>query len=145
MFHDLASTEIRVLVDNPVNNKGVSIGYNSVNSDVYFTFLQQDFYDPKQERRPDYSNDYTICFNENIDAFTSFYSYMPAWYINKGSKMITTNHNSTELWEHFKGEKADFYGIKYGSEIKFNVNPGQGDGEYTFNNLSYKMEMKLKP
>lgn len=113
--------------DNAVLNTGVSVGYNSVNNDVYFTFLQE-------------TNKMTICFNEGTGSFTSFYDYSPAWYINKGSKMITTNPNTTQVWEHFKGTRNSFYGVQYPSSITFNASP-PGDRDCVFNNASYKMEM----
>ena len=144
-FHSFFTNNIGysdLIIDNPVLSTGVSIGYNSNNNEVYFTFLQNDFYNPANEKRPDYRNDFTICYNENLQIFTSFYDYTPAWYINKGSKMLSTGKSSKDLWEHFKGAKGSFYGITHYSEIVFNVHPNQGSGNYTFNNLSYKMEMK---
>ena len=113
--------------DNAVLNSGISVGYNSVNNDVYFTFLQS-------------NTKMTICYNEATGSFTSFYDYNPAWYINKGARMITTNPNSTEIWEHFRGKKNHFYGQHYPSSITFNVAPA-GDRDCVFNNASYKMEM----
>lgn len=129
--------------DNSVSLNGISTGYNPVNNDIYFSFKQLTFNDTNNRfSGPDYSNDFTICFNEGLDAFTSFYSYVPSWYITRGSKMFTTQPNSRGLWEHFKGEKGVFYGVTHASNIIFNVSPRQGDGEYTFNNLRYRMEMK---
>ena len=144
-FHEFFVNETKytqLILDNPVNGTGISTGYNAVNNDVYFTFHQKDFFNKDEVIKTDYTNDYTICFNEGTGSFTSFYDYTPAWYINRGSKMLTTGSNSNDLWEHFKGKPNNFYGIQRQSEIVFNVAPTGGDGEYTFNNLSYKMEMK---
>tara|TARA_R110002012_G_scaffold22423_4_gene77556 strand:- start:28 stop:4152 length:4125 start_codon:yes stop_codon:yes gene_type:complete len=144
-FHSFFANNIGyddLLVDNPVIDKGVSIGYNSNNNEVYFTFLQKTFYNSTTDKTATYSNDFTICYNENIGVFTSFYGYTPAWYINKGSRMITTGLSSKSMWDHFKGERGVFYGSQHSSEVVFNVRPQQGSGNYTFNNVSYKMEMK---
>ena len=143
-FHNFFVNNINyseIITDNPVLGKGISVGYNSVNNDVFFTFSQSTFFDSAKVSLPDYSKDYTICFNEAIGAFSSFYGYKPAWYINKGSKMFTTDTVHTGVWEHFKGEKGNFYGVVHASNIKWNVHPKQGNGQYTFNNLQYKMEM----
>jgi len=112
--------------DNPVLNNGVSLGYNPVNSDVYFSFVQ--------------SNDkFTLSFNEKISAFVSYYDYVPAWYINKGSVLISTNPANTSVWEHFKGNPNSFYGTSYPSSITLHIAP-QGN-EIILNGASYKLEM----
>lgn len=113
-------------IDNPVLGSGVSVGYNSVNSDVYFSFLQ--------------SNDrFTLGFNERIGAFVSFYDYVPSWYINKGSVLITSNQSNNSLWEHFKGVPNHFYGTHHKSSITLHVAPG--GNEIILNGASYKLEL----
>lgn len=145
-FHEFFINNIKhdnILVDNPLKGMGISTGYNAVNNDVYFTFHQSQFNTMNNGLTTSYTpNDYTICFNEAVGSFTSFYDYKPAWYINKGDKMFTSGPDSFTLWEHFKGVHNNFYGTQYDSEIVFNAAPKQGDGEYTFNNIGYKMEMK---
>jgi hypothetical protein len=117
-----------LVLDNPVNSYGISTGYNSVNNDVYFSFNQS-------------AGSFTISYNEATGSFTSYYDYIPAWYINKGARMITTNSTNTQLWEHFQGTKNSFYGTSYPSTIEFNVAP-KGSKDIVFNNASYKMEMR---
>lgn len=116
-----------LIQDNPVSSFGVSSGYNSVNNDVYFSLKMS-------------QGSFTIAFNEATGSFVSYYDYIPAWYINKGARMITTNPNTTQVWEHFKGKKNHFYGAHYPSTVEFNVSP-QGGRDVVFNNASYKMEM----
>lgn len=113
--------------DNPVLGNGVSVGYNPVNADVYFSFLQ------------DGGTDFTLGFNEKIGQFTSYYDYVPAWYINKGSVLISSNPSNTEVWEHFKGVPNQFYGVSHKSSITFHVAP-EGN-EIIMNGASYKMEL----
>lgn len=116
--------------DNPVLDSGISGGFNTVNNDAYFTFRQG-----AKGNTP-----FTISFNEGSDSFVSLYDYIPAWYINKGDVMITTNPTTGQLWEHFKGTKNSFYGTVYPSSITLNVNPRTGR-DVVFNNAEYKMEM----
>ncbi len=112
--------------DNPVLGSGVSVGYNPVNADVYFSFHQS-------------KDSFTIGFNEQLGSFISYYDYVPAWYINKGSVLISTNSSNTEVWEHFKGLPNHFYGEHHPSSITLHLAP-QGN-EIILNNASYKLEM----
>lgn len=113
--------------DNPVNSFGVSTGFNSVNSDVYFSFHQS-------------SNSFTLGFNEKVGEFVSYYGYVPSWYINKGSVMISTSPEDTQLWEHFKGLPNHFYGVHHPSSITVHVAPA--GNEIILNGASYKMELR---
>ena len=81
--------------DNPVTGYGVSLAYNSSTGDVFFSFTQSD-------------DSFTLCYNEKIGAFVSYYDYIPAWYINKGTAMLSTNSDNTQLWQHFKGERKSW-------------------------------------
>lgn len=112
--------------DNPVLGKGLSLGYNSVNADIYFSFLQS-------------KDSFTLGFNEKVGAFVSYYDYIPSWYISKGSVLLTTDQSSNGLWEHFKGLPNHFYGNHYKSSITLHIAP-EGD-EMILNNASYKMEL----
>ena len=115
-------------VDNQVLSTGVVCGFNSVNADVYFSFIQS-------------TDSFTLAFNERSDAFTSFYDYIPSWYINKGKTMVTTNSDNTQVWEHFKGKANTFYGETFPSSITMHVAP-EGN-EIIMNGASYKQEMTL--
>ena len=112
--------------DNAVLGNGVSLGYNPVNSDVYFTFVQP-------------TDSFTLGFNEKVSTFVSYYSYTPAWYINKGSVLISTNPTDTSVWEHFKGSSNNFYGVAHPSSITMHVAPS--GNEIILNGASYKLEM----
>jgi len=116
-----------LVIDNPVLNTGVACGYNSVNNDVYFSFRQS-------------VNPFTICYNEATQSFTSYYDYIPAWFINKGSRMITTSPDNLEMWEHFKGARNSFYGTVFPSSVEFNVSP-PGKTDVIFNTTEFRMEM----
>lgn len=112
--------------DNPVLGTGVSLGYNSVNADVYFSFLQS-------------TDSFTLGFNEKISSFISFYDYIPSWYINKGSILISSNQANTSLWEHFKGSPGIFYGQSFRSSVTLHIAPS--GNEIILNGASYKLEI----
>ena len=112
--------------DNPVLGTGVSLGYNPVNDDVYFSFLQS-------------SDEFTLGFNEKQGVFVSFYDYKPSWYINKGSVLISTDPSSNSLWKHFEGNANSFYGQTFKSSITLHIAP-EGN-EIILNNASFKLEL----
>jgi hypothetical protein len=129
-FHSFMTNNTKLedlIKDNPLIGRGVSVGYNNIDSEIYMTFLQS-------------SNSYTIAYNENKKAFTSFYDYKPSVYINKGQRMITTNPDRNSGWQHFSGLRNNFYGVNHESSITFLAAPGV-DKDVVFNNAEYKMEM----
>ena len=138
-FHSFMTNNLiydSLIKDNAVIGEGPSFSYSPVNNEVYFTIKQVSSGIAKVR------NDYTLCMNENLQQFTSFYDYTPAWYINKGNQMLTSDPTSKQFWSHFKGTNGSFYGVTYDSSISWNVVPVQGDGEFVFNNVMYKMEAK---
>lgn len=113
--------------DNPVTGYGVSLAYNSSTGDVLFSFTQLD-------------DSFTLCYNEKIGAFVSYYDYIPAWYINKGTAMLSTNSDNTQLWQHFKGNKNSFYGETFKSTITLHLVAQKK--ELVMNGASYRLEME---
>jgi hypothetical protein len=113
--------------DNPILSKGVSVGYNSIDDEIYMTFLQS-------------ANSFTIAYNEKKGAFTSFYDYKPIMYFNKGQRLFSTPSSGITMWQHFIGQRNSFYGASYPSSITYLASP-EGERDITFNNLEYKMEM----
>ncbi|MGK0464763.1 hypothetical protein [Clostridium sp.] len=124
LLNRINTSELRK--DNPLNGTGVSVGYNSVNSDIYFSFHQP-------------GDSFTLGFNEKIGEFISYYDYVPSWYINKGKVMITTSPDNSQLWEHFKGSPNHFYGVHHASSMTLHIAPP--GNEIILNSASYKMEL----
>lgn len=114
--------------DLPLKDRGVVIGYDNVNKDIFFSFRKAE-------------GSFTLGFNENPDAFISFYDFVPSHYMSKGSKLFTVGPNGSSLWEHGKDNKASFYGTIYPSNLIFNVNGSEQGKEVVFNNISYRSEM----
>ena len=122
-----------LIKDNPVLGNGVTIGYNPSSADVYFSFRQ---ILPSNGKR--LSGDFTLGFNEAVGEFTSYYSYVPAWYINKGSTLITSGPETNSVWQHLVGTPNSFYDKTYRSSITLQVAP-KGN-EVILNSASYKLE-----
>ncbi len=144
-FHSFFQNNINrsdLILDNPVNLRGVSSGYDATNGDMFMTFLQRKVSDSGPlSRTADEDNYFTICWNEETNSFTSFYGYHPSFYLNQGPKLITTNYNSNELWvQGIKGSNK-FYGTRFDSRINFTVTP-ESTLPCIYTNLTYNMEAK---
>jgi len=128
-------------LDNPVNLKGISSGYDAANGDLFMTFLQE-----KPPLAGNFSKgadqaNYTLCWNEETNSFTSFYGFTPAFYMSQGSKILTTNFNSNEIWLHGAKGSNSFYGTRFDSRVNFTVSPPSVRPSI-FTNLTYNMESK---
>lgn len=111
--------------DNIFIGSGVSLGYDIVNNDVYFTSKGS-------------SGVWTLCFNEKLGQFTSFYDYDSPIYIYARDKMLTLNPNAfNELYQMHDGEYNSFYKIDKESKLVLVANP-EPDHECIFTNLEYK-------
>lgn len=113
-------------VDNPLIKSGVNGIFDTITSTALFTLHQGD-------------KTFTLSYNEKTQSFESFYDYTPSIYINKGFKLLSTDFNSTSLYEHNSGNYNQFYGVTYPSDLILQVNPQGHDS--IFNNFGYKGEM----
>lgn len=90
--------------DNPVfynintggYRNGILTTYDYINKEIYFTFLDsiKDTVTPNKWTE----DKFTLVYNDNIDAFTSFNTHYPAQYINTINKVITPN-TSVKRWQ----------------------------------------------
>jgi len=87
-------------------------------------------------------DNFTIAFNEKLQAFTSFYSFVPNLYISHNRDFFTTT-NLRDLYQHNIGTNFnEFYGTAYPLQLKLISNYGsQAQGEYT--NFEYFMTAKV--
>ena len=65
---------------------------------------------------------FTISYNEMIDAFISIYSFNPSIYIQAYDNTFSTSEDNNTLYLHNNGDKATFYETIYKSNIRFVVN-----------------------
>jgi len=135
-FHHTFVNELSydsLVQDNAVLGNGISLGYNPSSADVYFTFKQNVYSSVKSPIRS-----FTLAFNEKIGEFTSYYSYTPAWYLNKGNTLMSSGKSNNSVWEHGVGVPNNFYGTSHPSTITLHVAPP--GNEVILNSASYKME-----
>jgi len=84
--------------------------YYIVNSDFNYTTIQPNLSLYDITALTDYQPRYTISYNEVIDAFESFYSYLPGIYLQYGRRLISVNPNaSNEVHIHNEGNFCEFY------------------------------------
>lgn len=118
-------------IDNPILKNGVSCGYDYINNNVFFTFLQN-------------TKTFTINYDESegVESFVSFYDYFPSMYISRGDNFITTSPDNRAIYKQYDGDYNTFYGVKYPSYIILNVNP-EPNFDCVFDNINYKSEVTL--
>lgn len=84
----------------PVNPRA---GYDPENKEVLFT-----------------TDEYTICFREGLEKFTSFYSFKPKFYTRRGNEL----YSFLESIAHIHNRPVyTIYGEAYSSIVEFVVNP----------------------
>ena len=125
----------KLKIDNPVLGNGISLGYNPSSADVYFTFKQESGFANQKES----TTSWTIAFNEKIGEFTSYYSYTPAWYINKGSTLMSAGLSNKSVWKHGSGVPNNFYGKQHPSTLTLHLAPA--GNEIILNTASFKAEV----
>lgn len=116
-------------VDNPLLGKGVVIGHDNYNNDVYITLLQK-------------GDNFTWRFNEGVDEFVDLKTYTPTRYISKGEKFLIPSVSNDNLYEQTAGDYNMFFGNIEKSYIILMVNP-EADKDCVFNNIMYRSELYL--
>lgn len=113
--------------NNHILKEGIQIGYDYLNNDIFFTFLQNDKSD-------------TISFNEFRNEFVSLHDFMPSLYFNKGEIFLTTNPDNNKLYIHKEGLYNIYYDQYKPSYILYNLN-FEPYKTCVFNNINYKSEV----
>ena len=85
---------------------------------------------------------FTVSYNEMLQAFESFYDYMPGAYLQYGRRLLSSSFfNRNSAYVHNKGPKATYYG-QAASDSKLNtILATEGDTTKIYNNLEYKSEL----
>jgi hypothetical protein len=115
--------------DNPIINSGICTGYDYLNNEVFFTFLQN-------------NKSFTLNFDDNTKTFVSRYDYLPTRYLSKGNHFLAVEPNSKSIYKQYDGEYNKFFGQYYPSYIILNVNP-EYDVDCVFDNINFKSECYL--
>lgn len=71
---------------------------------------------------------FTISFSEQINAFGSFYSFIPCWYFDCNNKFFSVKSHyesaaiNKNIYLHNSGDRGYFYGTAYDSSITLHIN-----------------------
>jgi hypothetical protein len=100
-------------VNNDINRRVNTVHgiYDTEYQTVYFTFI-----DPLNSQ-----NSFTLGYNEKLNAFESFYSFIPKTYFRMNTMVFGSMSNNQCYW-HNKGDYGSFYGTTYPSKIKVLTN-----------------------
>ena len=81
---------------------------------------------------------FTVTFNEFLDAYESFYDFVPGIYLEYGTYLLSRSpYSNNKAFIHNLGEYGFYYGEeRFNSFIRTVLNT-QGDFTKVFNNLSY--------
>ncbi len=96
--------------DNPYRNKGITATYDFHYNEALMTFKDEGF------------TEFTIAYNDFIDAFQTRYTFTPRVYVND-KKSIFSPQIGHDLWRHDVGDYCNFYGNTYESRITLLLNP----------------------
>jgi hypothetical protein len=134
--NEIVTEDITLRATDPVGIHGV---YDHRHNRMLFTFLKVNEPIPGQA-----AENFTIGYNEALDAFESFYSFIPGIYLNTGRRLLSVDSaNQNNVYLHDEGVKCSFYGANpEESSITLLVAP-DSDAVKIFNNLEYNSEISL--
>ncbi|MBU0777815.1 hypothetical protein KKF82_06115 [Patescibacteria group bacterium] len=96
-------------VDTPLLGTGISGVHDSANNRILFTFLGG-------------ATDFTISYNELLQAFESFHSFTPDLYMSHKGRTFSL-YNSKNIYVHNKGDYNTFYGAYQDSSVTLLLSP----------------------
>lgn len=86
-----------------------------------------------------YKDNYTVVYNEILQAFTGFYDFIPSQYI-KSNRGFYTSIDKQVLFRHNIGNFCEFYGVVYDTYIDIIVSNNSSSIK-EFNNIEYYSEI----
>ena len=84
--------------------------------------------------------DYTVSFNENIQAFESEYDCHPRLYLENSGNLFTIPQTLTDGWRHYDGPKNTYYNNTFPSTLELIIAP-DSDITKVFDTIEYKGEI----
>jgi len=85
---------------------------------------------------------FTISYSELIQAFESFYSYVPNIYLQYGRRLMSASpFDRSSAYVHNEGDTATFYGQPAYKSILHTILGEKGQLNKVWNNLEYKSEL----
>lgn len=125
---------------------GITVGDVTVDNGFTVTFVINealyDSYSADEEIRiyfPESEGNFTLAYNELMDAFVYFPTYTPQSYIDTFSRYLSVVSDKS-VYEHNRGFRSTFYGVTSPSTIQILVNPN-GDVINVYNNAELMTEV----
>ena len=122
----MTSKETELLVDNPYNSTGIVASYDHNTKDIYITFKTA-------------ADSFTVAYNGIVQGFTSFYDFMPNFYMYNNGDLISSV-DGRAFYQHNIGVRGSFYDVLYPSYIERVLNPEATDTKL-FTNLTFVSEV----
>jgi len=146
--------------DNPILFQGVTGTYDNKFNEIIMTFHSNpkeryvsNIEEGQSQAIKGRSFNETIVYNENIDAFSSFYDHFPRHYVNDGRNIFSQNDiiigttpNSDlpiedTIYIHDHSDRTTFYETYFPCKLDLIINP-KGDHTKVFNNLEFFTEVE---
>lgn len=115
-------------IDKPLKNKGLSLGYDYVNNDIYFTFLTN-------------SETFTLRYTEKGNMFVNNNDYGANHYCGL-SNYFFGNLSDNKINRFYKGKYNEYFGEHKPSKVTLLINP-EADLSIVVNNIAFKSEAYL--
>jgi hypothetical protein len=154
---NIVDTDSTIRIQPPANNYlgkarvGIHGEYDPRRNRVFFTFLNGFYFQGTQLIRDGDATFYnynwtaqenTVSFNENQNAFDSWFSFAPSLYINTNNRLITVDPETGDTgWVHNEGTRGSYYGTIHDWKLKLIIN-GQTDLVKVLDVIEYLMELK---
>jgi len=128
-YPDCIEVDQEVVVEFTVNNQPVLEVFTVIAAVGNTITLSSDFTQLDNADSPEVSvacatkKAFTIAYNDFIDAFTSFYSFTPAVYLNDLNLIVSPSSPLVQFYRHGSGEYGRFYGALYPSKLSLIINP----------------------
>jgi len=88
-------------------------------------------------------NNFTVLFDERVNAFTSFVDYTPKIFFTDGYKIFSTDKTElNNIYIHDEGNYGEFYGFTYPSLLSFPINKFPTETK-VFDNLRWDSQASI--
>ena len=125
------------MIDNPCKIGGINAVYDFKNDAVLFTFTPVKYNvtnvigEPTPSVYTAFNSPQTIEFNEKLNKFQTFHSFIPKIYFNfKRNYLSQGGETTNRIWTHDEGSKGMIYGSLTNSELIFNIKPEATESKY---------------
>jgi len=138
--------------DRLLEGKGVHGIFDRVRNKVHMTFLSAELTSGISSGDlsvPDEITNYSIQYNENIQAIEQFSDCIPSMYLETDGKILTVESTNNLIVDyldrlkagylHYEGDKNKFYGVIYPSIIELIISTRELTS--IFDNIEYKSEI----